>query len=45
MDGLLNIDYAGRKKKRSLKYRLWRRGYEVSKAIALQEEFFDIKKH
>tara|TARA_Y100001978_G_C23592057_1_gene384388 strand:+ start:120 stop:803 length:684 start_codon:yes stop_codon:yes gene_type:complete len=36
MDGLLNKDYAeGRKKKRSLKYRLWRRGYEVSKAIKL----------
>ena len=46
MDGLLNIDYAeGRKKKRSLKYRLWRRGYEVSKAIELyKKEFFDTKK-
>ena len=46
MDGLLNIDYAeGRKKKRSLKYRLWRRGYEVSKAIKLyNKEFFDTKK-
>ena len=42
MDGLLNKDYAeGHKKKRSLKYRLWRRGYEVSKAIKLykREEF------
>lgn len=36
MDGLLDKNYAeGRKKKRSLKYRLWRRGYEVSKAIKL----------
>ena len=39
MDGLLNKDYAeGRKKKRSLKYRLWRRGYEVSKAIKLYKK-------
>jgi len=46
MDGLLNKDYAeGRKKKRSLKYRLWRRGYEVSKAIKLYtKERFDTNK-
>ncbi len=46
MDGLLNKDYAeGRKKKRSLKYRLWRRGYEVSKAIKLyKKERFDTNK-
>lgn len=34
MDGLLDKDYAeGRKTKKSLKYRLWRRGNEVTRAI------------
>ena len=33
-DGILNSDYAeGRKQKRSLKYRLWRRSTEVDRAI------------
>ncbi len=36
MDGILSSDFAeGRKKKRSLRYRLWRRGKEVERAIDL----------